>query len=90
MIVHINSHIIRENCSRNKEDLIPPISIRSSRSGAVLLRTNEVHCKGNVRVVYDPHRPLKCGARVWIECDAVKDIGGTDAGAMRYLNEAHD
>ena len=32
--------------------------------------TNEFQINGPSKVVYSPHKPLSCGAHVWIECDS--------------------
>ena len=28
---------------------------------------SDVVCNGATRVIYSPHKPLSCGAKVWIE-----------------------
>jgi hypothetical protein len=62
--VHVNSHIIRSNrrCGEN----LPPLRVIRGR---VSEPAHQVELIGKTRVVYSPDRPLKCGARVWIEAD---------------------
>lgn len=65
MIIHINSHIIRSNI--NSDVKLPPISVRKTRSGKVISRHFELDIKGPCKIIYNPNKPLPCGARVWIE-----------------------
>ncbi len=60
--VHVNVHIIRANAKHGKTDA--PITIRR---GKTIERAHEVELVGPCRVVYRPDKPLKCGAKVWIE-----------------------
>jgi len=52
--------------NRKRGGNLPPISV--VRAGKVT-RAYGVQLLGNVRIVYQPSRPLKCGARLWIEAD---------------------
>jgi hypothetical protein len=62
--IHINRHAIDANRKRGGNN--PPISIvRAGRT----TRAYGVQLLGNVRIVYRPHKPLRCGARLWVECD---------------------
>jgi hypothetical protein len=62
--VHVNQHVIRANKAKGENN--PPLRIiRGSRSEPAY----EVTLVGKSRVVYSPDKPLKCGARVWIEAD---------------------
>lgn len=61
--IHINRHVIAANHKHGRGD--PPISI--VRKGKTT-RASEVEIIGPARVVYKPNEPLKCGARLWIEC----------------------
>lgn len=66
--VVVNKHIVKANEKHGTED--PPISIQV---GGKIYRARTVQFHGAVRLVYEPGHPLKCGARVWMEC-AVRDI----------------
>ena len=63
-IVNVNSHKIKSNEKNGNYD--PPITIRR---GKKIEYANSVRLIGNVRIVYNPDKPLNCGARVWIEAD---------------------
>lgn len=62
--VHVNQHIIRANKTKGRSD--PPLSV--IRNGKVS-RHHEVQLIGPAKIVYSPDKPLKCGARVWIEAE---------------------
>lgn len=71
--IHVNQHIIRSNTKKLKTDpsakLEPPILVKHRNGSrhtntAILLDANDREC---ARVVYRPHAPMACGARVWIE-----------------------
>lgn len=68
--VHINRHIIAANHKHGRTD--PPISV--VKKGKTL-RAAAVDLIGPARVIYRPEKPLKCGARLWIECDDVVITG---------------
>ena len=68
-IIHVNQHIIKSN---NKNDVCEPVLTCKHRkennyAHEAIIKTKD----GTVvaRVVYSPHKPLSCGARVWIETD---------------------
>ncbi len=65
MIIHINSNIIKANTKHDKND--PPISIRRTKSGKVLHRCHDLNITVPTRIQYYRHKPLPCGAKVWIE-----------------------
>lgn len=66
--IHVDQHVIRDN-TNNHEDA-PPVTVQA-RGGpykgheVVILDAAGVEC---ARVIYRPHDPLSCGARLWIEC----------------------
>ena len=59
-IIHVNQHAVRRRDGR-------VITVKTSKSN-VYAREVEIH--GPSRVVYSPEKPLKCGARVWVETHA--------------------
>ena len=69
-IIHVNSHIIRQNKKQCK--LQPPITVRKTKYA----KSNKVFKEpiydenNNVvaSVVYTPKKPLPCGAMVYVEC----------------------
>ena len=66
-ILVINRNIVRSNKKHNVA--VPPIRVANSKSGKVISYCSEFefNCKG--RLVYDPTRPLGCGATAWLELD---------------------
>lgn len=67
--VHINQHVIRANKINGANN--PPVSIIR---GSKVERAMEVSLVGPCKVVYSPDKPLKCGARVWIEAQDAQVI----------------
>lgn len=60
--IHINQHIIRANRKNGTND--PPITVKEGKQN---YRAHEVYLTGPSLVKYSPHKPMKCGATVWIE-----------------------
>ena len=70
-IVHVNQHKIRANNKRDLRDLEPVLTVKTYKSNdygyqAIIKDENGAEV---ARVVYSPHKPLSCGARVWIETE---------------------
>jgi len=68
-IVHVNQHKIRANIKKGLHDLEPVLTVKTHKSNnygyqAIIKDENG---KEVARVIYSPHKPLSCGARVWIE-----------------------
>ena len=63
--IHINQHKIRANKKHNTNE--PVVTVKTYKSNDY---GHEVYIKGNSVVMYSPHKPLPCGAKVWIETDA--------------------
>lgn len=61
--IHVNQHNIKFN--RANGDSLPVITVKTGTKNRY---GHEAVLDGPVRVVYRPEKPLKCGARVWIEC----------------------
>jgi len=64
-VVHVNQHVIKRNRKHNEYE--PPLTVKTYKSNTY---TNEVTIQGPCKVVYRPHKPLGCGAHVWIETHA--------------------
>ena len=66
-IIHVNQHKIRANAKHGTDD--PVLTVKTYKSNQyaneAIIRTKDG--AEVARVVYRPHRPLSCGARVWIE-----------------------
>ena len=65
-IVIINRHVIASNKKHGKKD--PPISIRKGKNGKTEY-VSELTINKPCCLVYNPEKPLKCGATVWLEID---------------------
>jgi len=61
-IVHVNQHVIKKNAKTGERK--PCLTCKTYKSNEY---AHEVVIKGPCKVVYSPDKPLKCGARVWIE-----------------------
>jgi len=68
-IIHVNQHKIRANNKRSLHDLEPVLTVKTYKSNNYGYEAIIKDDNGNevARVVYSPHKPLSCGARVWIE-----------------------
>jgi hypothetical protein len=64
-IIHINQHRIRSNKKHGTDD--PVVTVKQGRKNNYC---HEIEIECPSRVVYSPNKPLKCGARVWIETQA--------------------
>lgn len=68
--IHINQHVIKRNAKLDLdvegalEQLEPPITCKGSDFNHYGF---EVIINQHTKVVYRPHKPLSCGAKVWIE-----------------------
>ena len=67
--IHVNQHRIKSNKKHNKND--PVITVKTSKSNTY---GHEVIIYGMSKVIYSPHKPLSCGARVWIETEADVEV----------------
>ena len=64
-IIHVNQHAVRRNIKAQEAE--PVLTVKTYKSNTYAY---EVEVLGVSRVVYSPHKPLSCGARVWIETEA--------------------
>ena len=68
-IIHVNQHIIKSNAKNNERE--PVITVKTYQSNDY---AHTVHIDGPCKVVYSPDKPLSCGAKVWIETEALVHI----------------
>jgi len=68
-IIHVNQHVIRRNAKKGTDEPVLTVKTYKENNYAheAVLSTKEG--EEVARVVYSPHKPLSCGARVWIEMD---------------------
>lgn len=64
VIIHVHRQVIDRNKKNGTND--PPLIIRRGRKREY---AHEVKLVGEAKVVYSPHKPLDCGARLWIEAE---------------------
>jgi hypothetical protein len=68
--IHVNQHNIRANAKAvTKEDFLPVISLKTIEENIYGNTAEILDNDGRViaKIVYRPHKPLPCGAKVWIE-----------------------
>lgn len=68
-IIHVNQHKIKSNTKNMTDE--PVLTVKTYKDNEY---AHEAVIKAKdgsevARVVYHPHKPLSCGARVWIELD---------------------
>lgn len=72
-VIHVNRHVVTKNRRNGIHE--PPLSVRHGRSGRATYahRVQIIDAEGNTiaSVISRPDKPLKCGATVWIETEAV-------------------
>lgn len=74
-IVHVNRNHIRKNINKSPQERKPVIAVKTSNS--VVLEsgnkrktkfyTNQLEIPYPCRIIYQPDKPLSCGASLWIE-----------------------
>ena len=73
-IIHVNQHKIRANIKKDAAD--PVLTVKTYKSNVyahqVVIKSPEG--EEMARVVYQPHKPLSCGARCWIETNQEVEI----------------
>lgn len=63
--IHINRHVIARNGRTGERE--PVIVIKTYKENHY---AHNCEIMGNSSVVYSPDKPLKCGAKLWIETEA--------------------
>jgi len=71
-IIHVNQHKIRANTKKGTDEPVLTVKTYKENNYAheAIIRTKDG--EEVARVIYRPHKPLSCGARVWIEMDTDK------------------
>lgn len=64
-IIHVNQQVIAWNRKHNLT--LPPITVKQ---GGKTQYCNSVDITGASQLVSRPHKPLSCGARIWIETES--------------------
>ena len=63
--IHVNQHVIKANAKNGENN--PVFTIKQGGKNTYAYNVRVV---GEMELVYSPHKPLSCGAHVWIECDS--------------------
>jgi len=68
-IIHVNQHKIRKNTKHGTDEPVLTVKTYKENNYAheAIMKTKDGATIG--KVIYSPHKPLSCGARVWIELD---------------------
>ena len=68
-IIHVNQNKIRTNTKHGTDE--PVLTIKTYKDNQyaheAIMKTKDGIIIG--KIIYRPHKPLSCGARVWIEVD---------------------
>lgn len=64
-IIHVNQHVIKANRKNNETN--PVLTVKTYKSNTY---AHTVSINGPSKIVYNPTKPLSCGAHVWIETEA--------------------
>lgn len=72
-VIHVNQHVIKSNAKTGERN--PVLTVKTYKSNVY---AHEVEILGASKVVYSPDKPLSCGAKVWIETEALVRIDGKE------------
>jgi len=62
--IHVNRHNIAYNKKHGTDR--PVFTVKTYKSNT---KTNRIHCPDGVTLVYQPDKPLPCGAVAWMETE---------------------
>jgi hypothetical protein len=65
LVLQVNAHVIKSNKVHGRND--PPLRVRHGRNGENPVHAHTLKLTGPSEIIHSPDKPLKCGARVWIE-----------------------
>jgi hypothetical protein len=68
-IIHVDQHVIKRNRKHGTNE--PPLTLRTYKGTR---KAHEIVVKGEVKFVHSPHKPLSCGARVWVETQSPVEV----------------
>ena len=72
-IIHINQHVIKSNRKHGKTD--PAITVKTYKENHY---SHTVQIHGPSTVVYNPSKPLSCGAHCWVETNGSVQVNGKE------------
>jgi hypothetical protein len=65
-VVHVNQHIIKKNDKTGERN--PVLTVKTYKSNQY---AHSVWIEGPCKIVYQPDKPLSCGAKVWLVTESV-------------------
>ena len=68
-IIHVNQHVLKRNTKQGTDDPVLTVKTYKDNDYAHEAIIRDVNGNEVARVIYQPHKPLSCGARCWIETD---------------------
>jgi len=63
--LHVDRRVIASNRKHGRDD--PPITVQTSKGP---IKTRRAEILGPSTFIYNPTKPLSCGARLWVETRA--------------------
>lgn len=66
-VIHVNAHAIKDNSKNNLNNPVLTCKTYKSNNYAHEAIIYDDNGKEVAKVIYSPHKPLSCGAKVWIE-----------------------
>ena len=66
-IIHVNQAVIKKNSKNNLNNPVLTCKTYKSNNYAHEAIIYDDSGKEVAKVIYSPHKPLSCGAKVWIE-----------------------
>ena len=91
-VINVNQHAIRRNIKSDGCGAEPVITVKTYKSNdygheAVIYGQDGEEA---ARVIYRPHKPLSCGARLWIETQNEVDVIVNNGIEPKELTEEND
>lgn len=74
--IHVNQHNVRHNKKNPDGELRPPLTVKDYKQNRKGFEAEIKDSDGNVvaRFVSLPHKPLSCGATVWVETNLEVEV----------------
>lgn len=67
--IHVDRHVIKYNATNSP--MKPPVTVQTSKGAK---KCWGVKINGVSTMVYMPHKPLKCGAKLWVQTTAEVEL----------------
>ena len=63
-VIHVNQHVVKRNSKTGERN--PVLTVKTWKANRY---AHEVILMGPAKIIYRPDKPLKCGAKCWIETE---------------------